>query len=106
MTKRVLRTLGIARLQWLRPSDSSLDDMCALARRLKHDRVPLLNLIFHSSEAIVGGSPYNRTGWELEQFIERLEQVLAYAVNDLGAIPVTFSEFRALYCGTQSAPQP
>ena len=105
MTKRVLRTLGIARLQWLRPSDSSLDDMCALARRLKHDRVPLLNLIFHSSEAIVGGSPYNRTGWELEQFIERLEQVLAYAVNDLGAIPVTFSEFRALYCGTQRAPQ-
>jgi len=106
MTKRVLRTLGIARLQWLRPSDSSLDDMCALARRLKNDRVPLLNLIFHSSEAIVGGSPYNRTEWELEQFIERLEQVLAYAVNDLGAIPVTFSEFRALYCGTQSAPPP
>jgi hypothetical protein len=78
--------------------------MCALARRLKNDRVPLLNLIFHSSEAFVGGSPYNRTEWELEQFFERLEQVLAYAVNDLGAIPVTFSEFRALYCGTQSAP--
>jgi peptidoglycan/xylan/chitin deacetylase (PgdA/CDA1 family) len=104
MTKRILRKLGIARLQWLRPSYSSLDDMCALARRLKDDRVPLLNLIFHSSEAIVGGSPYNRTEWELEQFFERLEQVLAYAVHDLGAIPVTFSEFRALYCGTQSAP--
>ena len=104
MTKRILRKLGIARLQWLRPSYSSLDDMCALARRLKDDGVPLLNLIFHSSEAIVGGSPYNRTEWELEQFFERLEQVLAYAVHDLGAIPVTFSEFRALYCGTQSAP--
>jgi peptidoglycan/xylan/chitin deacetylase (PgdA/CDA1 family) len=104
MTKRILRKLGIARLQWLRPSYSSLDDMCALARRLKDDRVPLLNLIFHSSEAIVGGSPYNRTEWELEQFFERLEQVLAYAMHDLGAIPVTFSEFRALYCGTQSAP--
>jgi peptidoglycan/xylan/chitin deacetylase (PgdA/CDA1 family) len=103
MTKRILRTLGVARVQWLRPASSSLDDMCALARRLKNDRVPLLNLIFHSSEAFVGGSPYNRTEWELEQFIERLEQVLAYAVNDLGAIPVTFSEFRALYCGTQSA---
>ena len=45
---------------WLRPSYSSLDDMTALARRLAEDE-PLLNLLFHSSEAIVGGSPYNRT---------------------------------------------
>jgi len=104
MTKRILRKLGIARVQWLRPSYSSLDDMRALARRLKDDRVPLLNLIFHSSEAIAGGSPYNRTERELEQFFARLEQWLAYAVKDLGAVPVTFSEFRALYCGTQIAP--
>jgi hypothetical protein len=105
MTKRILKKLGIARLLWLRPSYSSLDDMRALARRMKDDGVPLLNLIFHSSEAIVGGSPYNRTARELEQFFARLEDVLAYVVNDLGAIPVTFSEFRALYCGMQRAPQ-
>jgi peptidoglycan/xylan/chitin deacetylase (PgdA/CDA1 family) len=100
-TKRVLRKLGIARVQWLRPSYSSIDDMCALARRMKAEGVPQLNLIFHSSEAIVGGSPYNRTEQELDAFFERLERVLAFAVNDLGAIPVTFSEFRALYLGSQ-----
>ena len=105
MTRRILKKLGIARVLWLRPSYSSLDDMRALARRMKDDGVPLLNLIFHSSEAIVGGSPYNRTARELEQFFARLEDVLTYVVNDLGAIPVTFSEFRALYCGTQRAPQ-
>jgi hypothetical protein len=103
-TKRVLKKLGVARVQWLRPSYSSVDDMCALARRMKADGVPQLNLIFHSSEAIVGGSPYNRTAQELEQFFARLEQVLAYIVNDLGAIPVTFSEFRALYLGAQRDP--
>ena len=86
-TKRILRKLGVARVQWLRPSYSSVDDMCALARRMKADGVPLLNLIFHSSEAIVGGSPYNRTAEELEQFFARLERVLAFAVNDLGADP-------------------
>jgi len=106
MTKRVLRKLGIARVLWLRPSYSSLDDMCALARRLKHDKVPVLNLIFHSSEALVGGSPYNRTEQELADFFDRLAKFLAYAVHDLGAIPVTFSEFRALYCGSQRAPNP
>jgi peptidoglycan/xylan/chitin deacetylase (PgdA/CDA1 family) len=103
-TKRVLKKLGVAHVQWLRPSYSSVDDMCALARRMKADGVPLLNLIFHSSEAIVGGSPYNKTAQELEQFFARLDQVLAYAVSDLGAIPVTFSEFRALYLGAQRGP--
>jgi peptidoglycan/xylan/chitin deacetylase (PgdA/CDA1 family) len=103
-TKRVLKKLGIARVQWLRPSYSSVEDMCALARRMKADGVPLLNLIFHSSEAIVGGSPYNRTAAELDRFFARLEHVLAYVVNDLGAIPVTFSEFRALYLGAHRDP--
>jgi hypothetical protein len=78
--------------------------MCALARRMKADGVPILNLIFHSSEAIVGGSPYNTTAHELDQFFARLDQALAFAVNDLGAIPVTFSEFRSLYLGTQRDP--
>jgi hypothetical protein len=101
MTKRVLKKLGIARLQWLRPSYSSVGDMCALARRMKDDGAPLLNLIFHSSEAIVGGSPHNRNERELDHWLAGLEQVLAYVVKELGAIPVTFAEFRALYCGTQ-----
>jgi hypothetical protein len=105
MTKRVLKTLGIARLQWLRPSYSSVGDMCALARRMKDDGVPLLNLIVHSSEAIVGGSPHNQNERELDDWLAGLEQVLAYVVKELGAIPVTFAEFRALYCGTQGAPQ-
>jgi hypothetical protein len=105
MTKRVLKKLGIARLQWLRPSCSSVGDMCALARRMKDDGVPLLNLIVDSSEAIVGGSPHNKNERELDDWLAGLEQVLAYVVKELGAIPVTFAEFRALYCGTQRAPQ-
>jgi peptidoglycan/xylan/chitin deacetylase (PgdA/CDA1 family) len=105
-TKRVLRKLGLARLLWLRPSYSSLDDMCTLARRLKDDRVPVLNVIFHSSEIIVGGSPYNRTPDELDAFFTRLDRFLAFVVGSLGAVPVTFSEFRALHCGSQSAPRP
>jgi peptidoglycan/xylan/chitin deacetylase (PgdA/CDA1 family) len=60
-TKRVLRKLGIARVRWLRPSYSSLEDMTSLAADLARDCEPELNLLFHSSEAIVGGSPYNRT---------------------------------------------
>ncbi len=104
LTKRVLRKLGIARVLWLRPSYSSLEDMTLLASRLAADGVPALNVLFHSSEAIVGGSPYNRTEGQLEAFLDRLDRFLAYATRTLGARPATFSEFRARFCGVAMAP--
>jgi hypothetical protein len=98
-TKRLLRALGLARMRWLRPSYSSLDDMIALARELARAGEPVLNLLFHSSEAIVGGSPYNRTNAELDAFLDRLDRFLAFATRDLGAVPATFAEFRRAYAG-------
>jgi hypothetical protein len=85
-------------MQWLRPSYSSLDDMRALADALARDDVPVLNLIFHSSEALVGGSPYNRTQAELDAFCDRLNRFLSYATRELQAAPVTFAAFRSRYC--------
>ena len=97
-TKRILRALGLVRMRWLRPSYSSLADMIALARELARDEQPVLNLLFHSSEAIVGGSPYNRTQSELDAFCDRLGRFLRYATRDLHARPATFAEFRTRYC--------
>jgi len=96
-TKRILRAFGIARMRWLRPSYSSLEDMIALSRDLTSAGEPVLNLLFHSSEAIVGGSPYNRTQAELDAFLDRLDRFLAFATRDLGAAPATFAEFRRAY---------
>jgi len=96
-TRRVLRALRLLRLRWLRPSYSSLDDMMALAKDLAGAGEPVLNLLFHSSEAIVGGSPYNRTQGELDAFCERLDRFLDFATRELGAVPATFSEFRHQY---------
>jgi len=101
-TKRILRALGIVRLRWLRPSYSSLQDMVALGRDLARRDEPVLNLLFHSSEAIVGGSPYNRTQSELDAFFDRLEKFLAFATTELRARPATFAEFRAAYCSEAS----
>lgn len=98
-TRRILRKLGIARVLWIRPSYSSLDDMKTLARRLVKRGEPVINMLFHSSEAIVGGSPYNRTQAELDAFLDRLERFFTFAVRDLGATPVTYREFRDAYVG-------
>jgi peptidoglycan/xylan/chitin deacetylase (PgdA/CDA1 family) len=96
-TRRVLKKLGVARMQWLRPSYSSLEEMCALARRLSAAGEPVLNMLFHSSEAIVNGSPYNRTDAELDEFLDRLDRFLAFAVTELHATPATFREFHDWY---------
>ena len=95
--KRVLRKLGVAHVRWLRPSYSSLDDMIGLARHLACSGEPVLNLLFHSSEAIVGGSPYNTTEAELTAFCDRLERFFQFARTTLGAKPATFAEFRECY---------
>lgn len=99
LTKRVLRRLGLLRLRWLRPSYSSLPEMVGLARSLARAGEPVLNLLFHSSEAIVGGSPYNRTQGELDAFFDRLERFLEFATRELNAVPATFAEFRRAYAG-------
>jgi len=98
-TRRILRALRIARLRWLRPSYSSLTDMTAFAGTLARAGEPVLNLLFHSSEAIVGGSPYNRTAVELDAFLDRLDRFLVFATRELRATPATFAEFRRAYAG-------
>jgi hypothetical protein len=100
-TKRILRLAGIARVRWLRPSYSSAEDMIALARQLVRRGAPILNLLFHSSEAIVGGSPYNRTQGELDAFFDRLGRVLVFATKELGAEGRTFEEYRDAFAGGQ-----
>jgi hypothetical protein len=96
-TRRMLRLARIAKVRWLRPSYSSAEDMIALSRQIIRRGAPILNLLFHSSEVIVGGSPYNRTQGELDAFYDRLGRALAFATKDLGAQPLTFAEYHAQF---------
>jgi hypothetical protein len=105
-TKRMLRLSRIATVQSLRPSYTAADDMIALARALMKRRVPLLNLLFHSSEVIAGGSPYNRTETDVSAFYDRLARFFAAAIDELGAEPMTFREFGERYGATPVAARP
>ena len=57
--------------------------------------VPTLNMMFHSSELLPGGSPYNVEADDVERFYDSLEQIIGHIVTDLKAIPLTYSEFGA-----------
>jgi len=91
--RRALRLLGVARPIWLRPSYSKASDMKLLARRILEDGRAPANIIFHSSELLAGGSPYNTTKDDVERFYRDLESLLALLVEN-GALGSTFREFR------------
>lgn len=84
-----LKRLGI-RAVWLRPSYSSVEDAKALASSLVARGVPTLNMLFHSSELVPGGSPYNRDAEDVDRFFARLESIFDHVMKKLDARGVTY----------------
>jgi hypothetical protein len=93
----LLRRLGL-RGAWLRPSYSNLDDMQALATRLAAG-VGVLNIAFHSSEILPGGSPYTPDKASVTRFLDDLTRLLELATTRLGAIGRTYAEYAAARAG-------
>jgi peptidoglycan/xylan/chitin deacetylase (PgdA/CDA1 family) len=91
----LLRRLGL-RGAWLRPSYSSLDDMRRLATRLAA-RVGVLNIAFHSSELLPGGSPYTPDEASVARFLDDLARLLEHATERLFAVGRTYGEYAATW---------
>ena len=85
------KRLGL-RAVWLRPSYSSVEDARSLASALVARGVPTLNMLFHSSELVPGGSPYNKTAEDVDGFFARLESVFEHVMKRLEARGVTYAE--------------
>ena len=100
--RRVLRLLRIVRPIWLRPSYSRTEDMLWLAEHVVSTKVPVANIIFHSSELLPGGSPYNSTVEDVEAFYDNLSTLLRF-LAERGVEGRTFREFRDEWMGGEPA---
>jgi polysaccharide deacetylase len=87
-----LKRLGL-RPVWLRPSYTALPDMMSFASRLKERGAPCFNVIFHSSELLPGGSPYNPDAASVGRFESALRRLLEHLTARLGAVGRTYAEF-------------
>lgn len=96
-----LRRLGL-RPVWLRPSYSPLPDMLAFAARLRAERVPCFNVIFHSSELLPGGSPYTPDAQSVTRFLDDLKRLLERLLA-LGGVGRTYREFAQGFSGRGGA---
>jgi hypothetical protein len=87
-----LKRLGL-RPVWLRPSYTALPDMVSFASRLRERGAPCFNVIFHSSELLPGGSPYNPDAASVGRFETALRRLLEHLTARLGAVGRTYAEF-------------
>lgn len=95
---RILRWSGLARHSWLRPGrEVNGRTLVGVASALLAAGIPVLNVMFHSSEMAVGTSPHTPTEASVEDSFAQLEALFRYAVHEAGVQPMTMSEFAAAY---------
>lgn len=95
---RALRWSGMARHAWLRPGrEVSGRTLVGVASALLSAGIPVLNVMFHSSEMAVGTSPHTPTEGAVEDSYAQLDALFRYAVKEAGAQPMTMREFAAAY---------
>lgn len=63
---------------WLRPSYASLPQMQRLCDSLIQRGIVVLNMMFHSSELMPGGSPYNKSESDVHFFLQKIEKLVRY----------------------------
>lgn len=73
---RVLEGTGLQRRVWLRPLKHPGPLLVKAARVLLEKEVPIINIMFHSSEAYVDTSPLSRTREDVERLYQDLEAVI------------------------------
>lgn len=84
--------LGLVDFAWLYPARFELEPMQRVADSLTAAGVPTLNVFLHSSELLPGAAFYGQTEAEIESCFDRIEKLLAYCIETLGAQPATLSE--------------
>jgi peptidoglycan/xylan/chitin deacetylase (PgdA/CDA1 family) len=94
----VLSRLGVLNHVCFSPETNTAAEMISLARALAHRGTTVANMFFHSPSLLEGCSPFVRTPGDATAFIERIDEVLAFAVS-AGFRPVTMSELDANAAG-------
>ena len=91
----VLYRLGLVNKVWLSPEVSDSRTMIRLARTMKRNEFPILNLVCHSPGLKAGLTPFTRTEDEEKRHLQCLQEFLVFARN-AGIEPMRLSEVQTL----------
>lgn len=79
---------------WLRPTYTSLGALKRLGQSIlrRYDE-PVLNMMFHSNELVIGGRPFIRQQADVDRIVERIVGACDYFTRELGVQSTTLSEY-------------
>jgi hypothetical protein len=104
---RALRWTGFVRHGWLSPGrETNGQTLIGIARALIALGVPMLNVMFHSSEMAPETSPSTRSQSDVEESYQQLRILFDFLVHTVRVIPSTLSEFTHLYQSALPVPSP
>jgi hypothetical protein len=89
----ILRRLTFFDIIWLDPSFNTYEEMEWLCNVLLNRNACFLNIMFHSSVIIPGGTPYTPKEKDVKEFFERLERLLDYLLRVKKLDSLTLKEF-------------
>ncbi len=96
----ILKRMSLCKIIWLDPSFQALPEMKRLIDSIiAKGKTQCINLMFHSSVLLAGGSPYNATKEDVCSFYCKLESVLFYMLNDKHIENIMPKDFAMLYKG-------
>lgn len=79
---------------WFRPTYTPLDALKRLGRSvLRRYERPVLNMMFHSNELVVGGRPFIREQADVDRIVDRIVGACTYFTRDLGVESTILSEY-------------
>jgi len=89
----ILRRLSGFDIIWLDPSFNDFEKMKLACQSLIEEGADFLNIIFHSSVIIAGGTPFTMTQEKVDLFFQRLEQILDFLINQKGLSSITVRQY-------------
>lgn len=90
---RLLNRMFTIAPQWFRPfSDMTVSRLRAVHDTARRLDLPVIEMMFHSSELMPGGSPHNPTAESVEELYRRFEGIFAYLAGQ-GVEGITLSAF-------------
>lgn len=89
---KALDAAGLHKLVWVRPLKHPRPDLIRATRALVERGTPILNVMFHSSEAFTGTSPISRRAEDVEQLFGDLAAIVRAAVDTGRVTPRTLRE--------------
>jgi len=99
--RRLISNIRPIKPIWLRPTYSTYDEMKNLCDILfGNHNFQVLNMMFHSNELIISGSPFHKTKRDINRFLLRIDNICNYLITSKGIASKTLSEVYTIFAGS------